>query len=108
MLQYPSLYNIVQNKSSMVASVLERVPLNVSFHRSLVGDTLLLWHSLVTRIAQVELNEENDLFKWHLTTSGQISVKSMYRALINNVKVAYNKSLWNMRVPLKIKFLCGI
>lgn len=68
-------------------SVLERVPLNVSFRRSSVGDTLLLWNSLFTWIAHIELNEETDLFKCHLNVSGQFSIKSMYRALINNVKV---------------------
>jgi hypothetical protein len=63
-----------------MASIFGRVPLNVSLCRSLVGDNLLLWHSLVTRIANVELNEENGMFKWNLTASGQFTVKSMYRA----------------------------
>jgi hypothetical protein len=76
-----------------VASIFGRVPLNVSFLRSLVGDNLLWQHSLVTQIANVELNEENDMFKWNLTMLGQFIVKSMYRALVNNVNVFYNKPL---------------
>ena len=103
MLRYPTLYNIVRKKSATVASFFERVPLNVSFRRSLVGDNLVLWHSLVTRIVHVELNEENDVFKWNLTKSGQFTVKSMYSAIMNTVKVFYHKSLWNLKVPLKIK-----
>jgi hypothetical protein len=87
------MYNILRNKSATVASIFGRVPLNVSFLRSLVGDNLLLWHSLVTRIANVELNEENDMFKWNLTMLGQFIVKAMYRALVNNVNVFYNKLL---------------
>lgn len=91
--QYPSMYNILRNKSATVASIFGRVPLNVSFLRSLVGDNLLLGQSLVTQNANVKLNEENDMFKWNLTASVQFSIKSMYRALINNVIVFYNKLL---------------
>jgi hypothetical protein len=87
------MYNILRNKSATVASIFGRVPLNVSFLRSLVGDNLLWQHSLVTQIANVELNEENDMFKWNLTMLGQFIVKSMYRALVNNVNVFYNKLL---------------
>jgi hypothetical protein len=87
------MYNILRNKSATVASIFGRVPLNVSFLRSLVGDNLLWQHSLVTQIANVELNEENDMFKWNLTMLGQFIVKSMYRALVNNVNVFYNKPL---------------
>ena len=37
-LQYPSLYNIVQGKEDYVATVLNLVPLNIQFRRSLVGE----------------------------------------------------------------------
>uniref|UniRef100_A0A453SVN5 Reverse transcriptase zinc-binding domain-containing protein n=1 Tax=Aegilops tauschii subsp. strangulata TaxID=200361 RepID=A0A453SVN5_AEGTS len=37
-LQYPSLYNIVQRKEDYVATVLNPIPLNIQFRRSLVGE----------------------------------------------------------------------
>jgi hypothetical protein len=103
MTQYPSLYNIARKKSATVASVFETVPLNVSFQRALVGENLRLWHLLVLRVAQVELCGENDMFKWDLSVTGLFSVRSMYRALLNNNHVTYNKTLWSLKVPLKIK-----
>jgi hypothetical protein len=103
MTQFPSLYNIVPKKSATVASVFETVPLNVSFQRALVGENLRLWHLLVLRVAQVELCGENDRFKWDLSVTGHFSVRSMYRALLNNNHVSYNKTLWSLKVPLKIK-----
>jgi hypothetical protein len=63
----------------------------------------VLWHRLVARIAHIQLCDEKDVFKWNLTTSGQLSVKSMYRALLNNANVFYHKLLWKLKVSLKIK-----
>jgi hypothetical protein len=103
MTQYPSLYNIVHKRGAIVASVFEMVPLNVSFQRALVGENLRLWHLLVLRVAQVELCGENDMFKWDLSVTGHFSARSMYRALLNNNHVTYNKTLWSLKVPLKMK-----
>ena len=63
MVQYPSLYNIVCKKNDTVAHVFDRVPLNISFRRVLVGANLVLWHSLVARIVHVRLCEEKDIFR---------------------------------------------
>jgi hypothetical protein len=40
--QYPSLYNIIRRKSATVESVLSIVPLNVSFHRFLNQNNIVL------------------------------------------------------------------
>uniref|UniRef100_A0A453APP6 Reverse transcriptase zinc-binding domain-containing protein n=1 Tax=Aegilops tauschii subsp. strangulata TaxID=200361 RepID=A0A453APP6_AEGTS len=37
-IQYPNLYNIVQRKEDYVGTVLQSVPLNIQFRRSLVGE----------------------------------------------------------------------
>uniref|UniRef100_A0A453IXL8 Reverse transcriptase zinc-binding domain-containing protein n=1 Tax=Aegilops tauschii subsp. strangulata TaxID=200361 RepID=A0A453IXL8_AEGTS len=37
-IQYPSLYNIVQRKEDYVGTILQSVPLNIQFRRSLVGE----------------------------------------------------------------------
>jgi len=57
----------VRKKHATVASVFDRVPLNVSFRRTLTGHNLYLWHDLVTRISHVQLNNNTDAFRWNLT-----------------------------------------
>ena len=105
--QYPALFNIVQKKHATVASVFDRVPLNVSFRRTLTGHTLTLWHDLVARISHVLLNDNADVFRWNLNQSGMFTVSSMYSALISNGNVQFDKHLWKLKMPLKIKiFMC--
>ena len=41
MIKFPSLYNIARKKSDTVANVFNRIPLNISFCRALVGGNLL-------------------------------------------------------------------
>jgi hypothetical protein len=103
MTRYLSLYHIVRQKSATVAIVLGNVPLNVSFHRALVGQNLTLWYNLVAHILHVQLSIDRDTFQWGLTKSGQFSVQSMYRSLINNGKVFHHKEIWKLKLPLKIK-----
>ena len=40
--QYSSLYHIAHRKDTTVATVFERVPLNISFRRTLMGHNLIL------------------------------------------------------------------
>ena len=103
MLQYPTLYQIVRQKSATVATVLDRAPLNVSFRRALVGQNLVLWYNLVARLIHIRLCTDKDVFNWNLTSSGQFTVQSMYRTLINNGNVFYYKLIWKLKLPLKIK-----
>ena len=67
--------------------------LNISFRRGLVGNNLVSWYNLVARIAQVRLNEREDVFKWGLHQSGIFSVHSMYSALICDGHVRQNRTL---------------
>jgi len=101
--QYPSLFNIVRKKHATVASVFDRVPLNVSFRRTLTGHNLYLWHDLVGRISHVQLNNNADAFRWNLTQAGTFTVSSMYNALISNGNVQFDKHLWKLKMLLKIK-----
>jgi len=91
--QYPALFNIVRKKHATVASLFDRVHLNVSFRRTLTGHTLTLWHDLVARISHVHLNDNVDVFRWNLNQSGMFTVSSMYSALISNGNVKFNKYL---------------
>ena len=60
--QYPTLFNIVHKKQAKVADVLSSVTLNVEFRRALVGNKLLEWDHLVTRMANIILQQGNDVF----------------------------------------------
>ena len=63
----------------------------------------MLWHNLVAHILCVQLSTKRDIFKWSLTNSGQSTVQSMYRSLINNGNVFHQKQIWKLKLPLKIK-----
>ena len=102
--QYPSLYNIVHRKQVSVADVLSHAPPpNLSFRRGLSGDKWTKWLHLVERIMQVNLTNQNDVFKWGLTDSGIFTVKSMYLDFMSDHTRFLRKDLWKMKVPLKIK-----
>ena len=89
----------------MVADVLSTPLLNVSWRRDLIGDKLVMWNNLISRLTTVELSqEEDDEFRWKLDWSGTFSVKSHYLGLINQNTPSLNKDLWKMKIPLKIKF----
>jgi hypothetical protein len=83
-LKYSLLFNIVRRKQDTMATILSLVPLNISFHRSLVGNNPRDWHKTVSLLSNVNLQEGRDTFVWSLHSWGQFSVKSMYAALVSN------------------------
>jgi hypothetical protein len=83
------------------------VPLNISFRRSLLGNTLQSWHEPVATIANVRLNDRDDVFRWGLNQNGLFTVRSMYNALTTG-NVWENRLIWKLKLPLKIKISCGI
>jgi hypothetical protein len=101
--QYPTLYNIVRTKEVLVADVLSQNPLNIRSNRILIGEKWDAWIHLVTRLINSHLNDEPDIFKWHLTTTGLFTVKSMYADCINENTIFLKKYLWKIKVPLKIR-----
>ena len=68
-----------------------------------MGDNLVRWNELVAKIAFVQLDNQNDSINWVLSKQGAFSVKSMYRYLVNQISLPLNKTLWKLRLPLKIK-----
>ena len=75
----------------------------MSFRRTLTGHLLTLWHDLVAQISHVRLNNNADVFRWNLNQVDVFTVSSMYNALINNGNVQFDKHLWKVKIPLKIK-----
>ena len=109
--QFPALYNIVRHKSDTLAKVLETFPPNVSFRRSLYGPRQASWNALLQRLATVQLTQGPNEFRWNIGISGNFSVDSMYKALIQpSTPVDSNKKIWKMNIPLKTKvfawYLC--
>ena len=62
--QYPQFYNIARKKQDTVADVLSTPLPNVSWRRDLIGNKLVMWNNLISRLANVELShEEEDGFR---------------------------------------------
>ena len=74
-LQYPSLYSIVQRREAYVATILQSVPLNIQFRRTLVGNRWDAWLHLVTRLMEVQLSQQPDKLRWKLTRTEEFTVK---------------------------------
>jgi hypothetical protein len=102
--QYPCLYHIVRNKHTTVVEVFSSSsPLNFSWRRSLICPKLVAWNDMFSRLANIVLTHEQDEFHWNLVQSGQFSVKSHDLALIHSLVPNHNKSIWSLKVLLKIK-----
>jgi hypothetical protein len=101
--QYPSLYTIAQRKQVSVATVMSQTPLNIGFRQALTGTRANRWLHLCTRLLDVQLTSQPDVFKWGLTKSGLYSVKSMYIDYMDDHTKYLHKYLWKIKVPLKIK-----
>jgi hypothetical protein len=91
-----------------VSHVLGSAPLNIGFRRVLSGNKWDRCVHLVVRLMRVQLTNNEDVFKWSLTTSGSFSVRSMYLDLLNDQTIYLLKYIWKIKVPLKkSEFLCG-
>ena len=101
--QYPELYNIVRNKQDTVTDVLSTQIPNLSWRRDLIGNKLVMWNNLVSRLSTINLSQERDGFKWNLDQTCVFSVKSHYLGLINQNTPNQNKRIWKLKAPLKIK-----
>jgi hypothetical protein len=99
--RFPSLYNIVRKKNVTVAHVLGAVPLNISFRRGLVGDNWDKWLKLVESLLEVQLSLGKEFFVWN--RSKTLSMRAMYKDLMNRVGFRFDISSWKVKVPLKVK-----
>jgi hypothetical protein len=67
--QYSSLYNIVQRKNILVATVLAQTPLDISFRRDFNEHKWNQWIHLCRRLMVVHLSDKPGKFVWKLTES---------------------------------------
>uniref|UniRef100_A0A453APP2 Reverse transcriptase zinc-binding domain-containing protein n=1 Tax=Aegilops tauschii subsp. strangulata TaxID=200361 RepID=A0A453APP2_AEGTS len=94
-----NLYNIVQRKEDYVGTVLQSVPLNIQFRRSLVGERWNSWLHLLRRLMDVRLSNQPDSFHWKLARNSVFTVKSMYMDLINSSPTPRSTNIWKVKVP---------
>jgi hypothetical protein len=65
-----------------IAKVMETSPLALAFRGDLSGQRLIAWNSLLQHLANIQLQNGHDEFRWNLHENGKFSVASMYNALI--------------------------
>jgi hypothetical protein len=82
--QYPSLYNIVEEQKCYSGYHPSDNTSEIGFRRCLTGGRWDRWIHLVQRLMSIQLNSNNDVFKWNLVESGRFSVKSMYLDMLND------------------------
>jgi hypothetical protein len=61
---------------------MESSPPSMTFRRNLSGQRLLAWNALLQRLANTQLQDGHDEFRWNLHENGKFSVASIYNALI--------------------------
>ena len=83
--------------------VFATTPLKIGFRRALSRNKWERWVHLVARLMGVQLSDNNDVFRWNLTSSGLFTVKSMYLDLLDGPAGDFKKYIWKIKVPLKIR-----
>jgi hypothetical protein len=111
--QYPALYSIVRHKGDTIAKVMETSPPDMAFRRDLSGLRLVAWNALLHRLANIQLQNGHDEFRWNLHENCKFSHASMYNALILPdvpIDKISNNKLWKLKISLRIKvfgwYLC--
>lgn len=77
---------------------------NISFRRTLWGDSLELWNHIKDSREEFFLTDQKDSIRWSLTKSDVYSVKSLYRHLIEDGANFPHKCMWKTKMPSRIKF----
>jgi hypothetical protein len=80
----------------------------VAFRRDLSEQRLVAWNALLLRLANIQLQDGHDEFRWNLHKNGKFSVAFMYNALILPdvpIDKISNDKLWKLKIPLRIKVL---
>jgi hypothetical protein len=72
----------VRHKGDTIAKVMENSPPSVMFRRNLSGQILVAWNALLQCLANIQLEDGHDEFRWNLHENEKNSVASMYNALI--------------------------
>jgi hypothetical protein len=95
----------VHHKGDTIAKVMETSPPAVAFRRDLSGQRLVAWNALFQRLANIQLQDGYDKFRWNLHENDKFLVACMYNALIlPDVPVdKISNKLWKLKILLRIK-----
>ena len=100
---YPRLYNLCFDHNITVAEAIEKGWSGFRFRRTLHGETLELWESLIKRCETIEMGQGRDKVEWPLTANNFVSTKSLYRKQITEECNYPQFFLWKIKIPAKIK-----
>jgi hypothetical protein len=100
--QFPTLYDLCQQKNCSIKHCVER-NFNILFRRRLRGDLLSQWNSMVELVKDIPLTNSDDWISWSLNKNGLFSTKSIYTWLEKGLAGSHNKWIWKTKIPLKIK-----
>ena len=101
---YPRIYNICFDKEKSAACMLKKGLDNISFRRSLCGESLMLWGHIRDACESVMLDDSSVRIKWTLCGDGKYNVKTCYRHMIQNEMQYPYKFLWKVKMPPRVKF----
>lgn len=79
---FPILYSVCFDKNKSIAEIFDKEIQNVSFRRTLYGESLQLWEHIKNACENIVLTDQKDVIKWSLAKNGLYTVKSCYRSLI--------------------------
>jgi hypothetical protein len=103
-LRFNRLCKISREQKWVVAKVLERGEINLSFRRRLGELEIKEWEELEECLSWVHLSDEEDIVKWALTKNGLFSMTSLYKhCVFSGVVDVRMEELWNSKIPLKVK-----
>lgn len=107
-LQYPSLYNIVQQKEVYVATILGTISSNIQFGRALIWEKWTAWLDLVGNFMSINLTNELDAFHWRLSSSVyswlNLCMSTSLIHVLYFIRSTFRKSMWCPR----LRFSCGL
>ena len=78
-------------------------PVNLTFRRPLTGNKWNRWIHLLSRLIEVQLSNEKDVFSCDLKSSSRFTVKSLYLDFMSGYVSCHQRFIWKKKVPLKIK-----
>jgi hypothetical protein len=81
-------------------------PSSVTFRWDLSGQRLAAWNALLLCLANIQLQDGYDEFRWNLHENEKNYVASIYNALILPdvpIDKVSNNKLWKLKIPLWIK-----
>jgi hypothetical protein len=67
-------------------------------------NNLTVLNQLIARVVTISLNDQRDVFVGDLLQQDQFIVSSMHRTLVAPNIVSINHPIWDLKIPLKIKF----